>query len=454
MVGRLCAEAGEEDIVVVGFYCDFSDQEEQTASNVIGAILKQLVARGEILENMRTAFEKAKKEFGSWGLRFPDMVQMVKRAVATLPQVFICIDGLDECLPKTLLELLGSLKNILRESLRMRAFVTGRSHEVDIARYFATGIIVPIRPGTHGIKIYLEKKLEMDTMCDAMSDDLRADILRIIPRKISEMCVGASTVPDPCMILYLLTIVCGFLLVSLIIDAILGEVNIFDRRQKLNEITRGNHLEDAYVTALARVKARKEGRSRLGMEALMQVSKSERPLHTSELCHAPGVRIGSPDLSVESIPTIRTLLACSLGLSIVEASSSTVRLLHFSLQEYLSHNPSLFQSPHTMIAEVCLMYLNFQCVWELSLSLSSTPPTVPFVGYASCYWGNTLEARRRRVWVRCTGVSDSILNSIYPLSSCYVTRRMETGRSRVFMGGVALMDLQGSMELRFVGWSS
>ena len=63
---------------------------------------------------------------------------------------------------------------------------------MEIVRYFTAAIIVPISPGADEIKRYLEKKLEMDTMCDAMSDGLRADILRIIPERISEMCVGAS----------------------------------------------------------------------------------------------------------------------------------------------------------------------------------------------------------------------------------------------------------------------
>ena len=387
MIDRLCDEAREEDVAVSGFYCDFRNQEELTAANIIGAILKQLVAREDMLEHVRTAFKKAKKELGGRGLRLQDMMQVAKQAVATLPQVFICIDALDECLPKNLLELLKSLRDILQESPRMRIFVTGRPHvEVEIIRYFAA-IIVPISPGMHEIKRYLEKKLEMDTMCDAMSDDLRADILRIIPERISEMCVGVSTAPTLYMVLCWLIMVCSFLLVSLNIDAILGEVTIFDRRQKLNEMTKGNHLEDAYATTLARMKAQKGSRSRLGMEALMWVSNSERPLHTSELCHALGVKIGSPDLSVESIPTIRTLLACSLGLITVEASSSTARLVHFSLQEYLSNNAGLFQSPHTMITEVCLTYLNFHCARELSPTLTSAPPTVPLVRYASCYWG-------------------------------------------------------------------
>ena len=196
MIDRLCDEASEEDIAVAGFYCDFRNQDEQTAANIMGAILKQLVAREEILEYVRMEFQKAKKELGGRGLRLPDMVQMVKRVVATLPQVFICIDALDECLPKHLLELLGSLKDILQESPRMRIFVTGRPHvEVEIARYFASAVKVPISPSTQEIKRYLEKKLEMDTECDAMSAGLRADILRIIPQRISGMCVGGSAVP-------------------------------------------------------------------------------------------------------------------------------------------------------------------------------------------------------------------------------------------------------------------
>ena len=169
----------------------------------MGAILKQLVAKGGVLEDVQKAFKKAKKEVGGRGLRLPDMVQMLKHAVATLPRVFICIGALDECLPKHLLELLRSLNDILEESPRMRIFVTGRPQvKGDITRCFTTGVVVPISPKADDIKRYLENKLEMDTECDAMSDGLRADILRIIPQRISGMYVPEFTVRTPCMILY------------------------------------------------------------------------------------------------------------------------------------------------------------------------------------------------------------------------------------------------------------
>ena len=190
-------------------------------------------------------------------------------------------------------------------------------------------------------------------------------------------------------------------LVSLVIGAILGEVTISGRKRKLNEMTKGNHLGDVYGTTLERIKAQKGSKSRLGVDALMWVSNSERPLGVSELCHALGVKTGSTDLDLENVPTIRTLLGCSLGLITVDASSSVVRLVHFTLQEYLSNNPSLFQSPHSMIAEVCLTYLNFRCVRKLSPTLRFGPPAlpigprtvhfgppiVPLVEHASYYWG-------------------------------------------------------------------
>jgi len=203
VIDDLCDGPCEEDIAIAMFYCDFRDQQKQTTTNIIGAILKQLLVRGEVLEDVQSAFQKAKTEVGGRGLRLPDVVRMLKQAIAALPQVFICIDALDECIPKHLLELLGSLKDILQESRRTRIFFTGRPQvEAAITKHFITGVIIPISPKAHDIERYLEKKLEMDTECDAMSDGLRADIMRIIPERISGMCVGGSAVSPLLKILY------------------------------------------------------------------------------------------------------------------------------------------------------------------------------------------------------------------------------------------------------------
>ena len=178
----------------------------------------------------------------------------------------------------------------------------------------------------------------------------------------------------------------SFLLVSLNMDAILGEITLSRRRKKLVEMTKGDGLGGAYTETLSRIQAQPESQSKPGMEVLMWVSHAERPLHVDELCHALGVE-GSSDLDIGNILPAERLLACSLGLVVVEESSSTVRLIHYTLQEYLSNNTSLFPNPHSVIAGVCLTYLNFPHVRGFSPALRSVPPTAPFVEYASCYWG-------------------------------------------------------------------
>ena len=178
-----------------------------------------------------------------------------------------------------------------------------------------------------------------------------------------------------------------FLLVSLSIEAILGETTIHRRKEKLKQMSSGQGVGDVYAATLERIRAQNVGRARLGMEAIMWVAHSERPLKPDELCQALGVEIGSRDLNHDDVPSIRMILSCGLGLVTVDSSSCRVRLVHFTLQEYILANPTLFQSPHSMIAEVCLTFLNFAYIRGLSPTLSAPPPTAPFLEYASCHWG-------------------------------------------------------------------
>ena len=198
MIDCLCDRARKEDIAVVGLYCDFLSQQEQTIANIMGAILKQLVVgRGGIPDYLREEFEKGQKEFGGRGLRLADLIAFLKIAIASLPRAFICLDALDECLPKYLPELLSSLSDIVRESPGTRIFLTGRPHiREDIQRYFPRAVVIPINPNTDDIRNYVKMRLDMDAEPEAMSNDLRADIVRVILEKISDMCVGPFSIAN------------------------------------------------------------------------------------------------------------------------------------------------------------------------------------------------------------------------------------------------------------------
>jgi len=149
----------------------------------------------------------------------------------------------------------------------------------------------------------------------------------------------------------------------------------------------GLSLEDAYGATLGRIRAQGGERSRLGIMALMWICHSERPLEADELRHALGVEIGSTDFDPDNVPSIRTVLSCCQGLVVVDKEGSTVRLVHFTLREYLSGRPDLFQRPHSVIAETCLTYLNSQQVMNLSATQFHDNRAVPFLKYSALHWG-------------------------------------------------------------------
>ena len=207
-------------------------------------------------------------------------------------------------------------------------------------------------------------------------------------------------------IVYLLMAVSRFLLVSLNIKSILGAgPTPDDRKNKLEEIGEGGGLDDAYMATLKRLKAQEGYRSKLGMDVLMWVLYSERPLRAEELCHALGVKIGYAALNP---PTLRTLLESCQSLVTVEESSSTVRFVHYTLQEYLTKNPTLFHSSHSSIAEVCLTYLDFRCLRDYSPTPDSPSPAMPLEEYAACYW--VIHARRGEVTKHVKELALRLLN--------------------------------------------
>src|SRR5205807_4390279 len=134
-------------------------------------------------------------------------------------------------------------------------------------------------------------------------------------------------------------------------------------------------LGDSYTGTLNRIRGQCGTLARFGISALMWVSLAERPLRIDELCHAMAVEVGSPNINTEMVPEIETVVASCMGLVTIDHASSTVRLIHATLEEYLhSHQGDIFQNPHAIIAEVCLSYLGIQSVRDLPSDLEAVPP--------------------------------------------------------------------------------
>ena len=173
-------------------YCDFHAHKEQSASSVLAALLKQLVAAVEpIPEEISEAFERAKREVDGRTLRLPEIHGMLIKSLSSLRRGFMCIDALDEFPAKHRPELWDSLQYIVRECPNTRLFITGRPHiREEVKKYFpGYPELAPIKPTEEDIRGYITMRLQKDSELDAMDAELEAEILRIIPDRISEVYV-------------------------------------------------------------------------------------------------------------------------------------------------------------------------------------------------------------------------------------------------------------------------
>ena len=353
------------------FYFDFAARNEQSPVNMLGSLLGRLISgQGEIPGGVTRDFRRGEMVIGGRGPQVAGILKMFQTVAATR-RTFICVDALDECVPEHRMAVLESLGQILQGSQNTRLFVTGRPHvRSDVeGELSGTATFIFIRATEDGILRLLREKLKKDTIRNMISSALEGDILKSIPAISSETYVGASQ-GQSCIKFIANIFKPRFLLASLHIEAILRGTTVARRRKTLE-----------------RIMTQEEERAKLAMAALTWVCHSERPLQVDELCHALAVEIGERDFDPENVLSIGTLLDCCQGLIIVDAEASIVRLIHFTVQEYLCSHPSLFSRPHSILAETCLTYLNSQQVKNHTPHSFSDHGRMPVLKYSARYWG-------------------------------------------------------------------
>ena len=388
VVDYLCDRVIEQDMAVACFYYDFASREAQSPTNMLGALLKQLLSGlGAIPVEIVKKFGDQKRAIGGRRLQLPDIVKMCS-AVTSLRPTFICVDALDQCVPRHRLEVLGALGQILRGSPNTRIFMTGRSNIQELVERQLGGraISVSIVSRENDIVTYLRARLEKDITPEEMDSLLENDIINSIPEKIPKTYVPGRDPGNRCES-YTNRCKYRFLMASLKVETTLREMTIHRRRNRLNVMGDGLGLGDTYETTLGRIRAQEGEKAKLAMTTLMWVCNSERPLRVDELCHALTVEIGSTHFNIHNICAVEAVLASCHGLIIVDREASTALLAHHTLGEYLTTYHNLFPRAQLEMAETCLTYLNSDQARALPATHQPDLSTMPFLKYCSRYWG-------------------------------------------------------------------
>ena len=181
------------------------------------------------------------------------------------------------------------------------------------------------------------------------------------------------------------------------IDTVLEALSIRERREALQTLP--PNLAEAFGKTIERIQTQPKAWVKQATKILTWIHLAERPLSIDELLEACAIREGDGDLDSNNFPSRGTFLNCCLGLAIVENETSTVRLVHFSLQEYLKKEVQILGRPigegHEDMARACLTYIMFRSVTEMDSEKSSeekkaetSTPSHALLNYAACQWGH------------------------------------------------------------------
>lgn len=145
---------------------------------------------------------------------------------------------------------------------------------------------------------------------------------------------------------------------------------------------------------MARIKAQPPAFAEIGIKALAWISSALRPLKIIELKHALATEVGDTDLERNGMTDEALILSVSAGLIRVDSESNHIRLVHFTVEEYLKNTRDIwFPEVENMMVETCLTYLSFQGFRSKNTAGDvSCRRVYHFCKYALAYWG--IHARR------------------------------------------------------------
>ena len=191
VIDTLCDEAGEagEDIAMAYLYLDLTAQKSQSATSILGALLKQVASGFEKIPNkIVDAFQKHKKVIGGRRLQLPEIVKLLG-SISSMRRTFLCLDALDECAAPDRTKILLSLMDIIKMSPTTRVFLTGRPNiGGEIGKHLPGGaVLVSVCLRTDDITRYIHTRLAKDTIPEEMDEKLEVEIVRNISKTASGM---------------------------------------------------------------------------------------------------------------------------------------------------------------------------------------------------------------------------------------------------------------------------
>ncbi|KAF5711848.1 transient receptor potential channel pyrexia [Fusarium mundagurra] len=331
----------QSNIGVAYIYCNFRRRHEQKASDLVANLLKQLSEnQPSLFKPVEELYNKRKASRTRPSLQ--ELGRVLQLVAATYSRVYIVLDALDECETTD-----GTLPNFIQQVLDLQSATS--------TNILATSRYIP------EIKEKFRKAVSLKIR--ASEPDNKPELQEEIKTRILESVQGM------------------FLLAQLHLDSLVGKRSPKAVRTILKALPSNSNTskayDKAYGDAMKRIEDQLTDQAILAKEALMWISCARRLLSPVELQHALGIEIDSTDFDEENLSEIPDIVSACAGLVTVDEQSNTVRLAHFTTQEYFERTQDQwFPNAAQEITVKTLTYLSYDLIVDQVRTARSPKPDI------------------------------------------------------------------------------
>ncbi|KAF4421781.1 hypothetical protein FACUT_10868 [Fusarium acutatum] len=310
----------DKTVGIAYVYCNFQRQNDQTAKELLGSLKQLLQSLPAMPESIKLLYERHRIKESPPSLK--DISSNLLSTTKLFSRVFIMIDALDECSATD-----GTRARLLEEVFKLRlqakanVFVTSRP--IPDAKYqFDNSIILEIRAADEDAERFLRGHIpQMPGFF--RREGLEELVISEIVRSVEGM----------------------FLLAQLHLDSLHDKVSVDAFHKALARLSSGSDAYfQAYETAMERLMSQSPSRRDLAKRVIAWITCALRPLAVEELRHALAVEVGKAELNRDALPETSIILQVCVGLVTVGESDGSIRLVHYTTQEYFEKTKSSAQS--------------------------------------------------------------------------------------------------------------
>ena len=366
--------------IVAYVFFDNKDQERQTVTAILRSLLRQVIESiGEIPQSVQRFYDAQRPAKEENAIDEDQCSSLLESSIRNERRdTFLIFDALDECpdMDHDSNEVRSKIISALKRLATIgKVFITARPHV-----HPAT-----VLPNSHHLEI------------SATVPDMRCYInARIKEHKRLLQVVGL----DPQLANQLKETLCRkangmFLLARLQMDLLVNQTSARNVSRALQSLP--EKLNETFCDAIDRIKSQSQEYWQLARQIISWIFYAKRPLKISELREMLAVEPKDTNFHPSGLHEKDLILEVCCGLVSIEEQDETVRLVHYSLEEYLTtcwHR--YWPEAEETVAATCLASLTLEGL-SIYVRWDCMPVHPHSFWYAHRYWSEHVRGRLEKV---------------------------------------------------------